>query len=398
VASENCCAPPRAECPRCGTFCKRHSKRTRRIKDIDLEQPTTIIIKVGVYRCQGCQKFFRFQPSFCEKGKHYSKRAREKARQAVVEDRTTFTGLGRRLKRDFHIQPSVSTGYRWFHEAADKIDFERDYESWAAEGFSGYLAVDELYDGFAILVATDPLRDRTISVRLCKSANEQELRAFLTHLKEDLGIDPKVFISDGSSLYNKIPRQIWPKVKSQLCIFHYTRLITRRVSEGVTAVAKRLRGNPDTRQCGQKLWRARYCFVMRPENLNPKQRRLVQELCFCCPTIRLLRDFMVEVFALFSKDQTRKEAIEKHMVLLVTQAPRYKQNPSIRQAYRHLRPAQLLRAVTFLDFPGCPRTTNHVERANRFYRKRAKSHYRNRTKRAIWNMIKSDLMVRRNWA
>jgi len=104
---------------------------------------------------------------------------------------------------------------------------------------------------------------------------------------------------------------------------------------------------------------------------------------------------MIDVFALFDKGQTRKEAIEKQMILLVTQAPRYKQNFSIRQAYRHLRPAQLLRAVTFLDYPDCPRTTNHVERANRFYRKRAKVHYRNRTKRSIWNMIKSDLMVRK---
>ncbi|MCZ6489125.1 MAG: hypothetical protein O7A06_01155 [Acidobacteria bacterium] len=41
------------------------------------------------------------------------------------------------------------------------------------------------------------------------------------------------------------------------------------------------------------------------------------------------------------------------------------------------------------------RTSNHVERANRYYRKRAKSHYRNRTKRAIWNMVKTDLMVRK---
>ncbi len=33
--------------------------------------------------------------------------------------------------------------------------------------------------------------------------------------------------------------------------------------------------------------------------------------------------------------------------------------------------------------------------ANLYYHKRAKSHYRNRTKRAIWNMVKSDLMQRK---
>lgn len=280
--------------------------------------------------------------------------------------------------------------------AADKIDMEQDYEKWAAKGFSGYLAVDELYDGFAVLVATDPVNDKTISVRLCKSANEKELKAFLSHLKEDLGINPDVIITDGSTLYNKIPRLIWPNAKSQLCIFHYTRLVTRRVLEGVAAFAKVLKKDPyNTTGSGQKLWSARYCFVTRPENLSEWQEMLVQELCSCHPTIRLLRDFMLDVFALFEKDQTKEEAIEKHMTLMVTKAARYKQNASIRQAYRHLRPEQFLRAVTFLDFPGCPRTTNHVERANRFYRKRAKVHYRNRTKRSIWNMVKSDLMVRK---
>ena len=60
-----------------------------------------------------------------------------------------------------------------------------------------------------------------------------------------------------------------------------------------------------------------------------------------------------------------------------------------------LKEAKEWQGITFLDYENCPRTTNHVERANRYYRKPAKSHYRNRTKRAIWNMVKSDLMTRK---
>jgi hypothetical protein len=75
--------------------------------------------------------------------------------------------------------------------------------------------------------------------------------------------------------------------------------------------------------------------------------------------------------------------------------PIYRFSFSLHKAIRALRPEQFVRAVTFLDYENCPRTTNHAERANRYYRKRAKSHYRNRTKRAIWNMVKSDLMQRK---
>lgn len=186
------------------------------------------------------------------KGKHYSCRAIEKGRQAVVEDRTTFSGLGRRLERDFNISPSFSTGYRWFHEAADQIDLSRDYEPWAVDGFSGYLAVDELYDGFCVLVATDPVNDKTISVQLCKSATDKKLRRFLTHVK-GLGIFPKVIITDGSTLYNRIPQQVWPEIRHQLCIFHLARLVTQQVLKDVGTVSRYLKQTEEPKEFGHKI-------------------------------------------------------------------------------------------------------------------------------------------------
>ncbi len=387
--------PSKATCPQCGNISKRHSIATRQVKDINLDHETTIKIKVGVYKCKYCDKHFRFQPGFVNKGKHYSKRVIEKARVAVAEDKTTFSGLKHRLARDFHVHPCKTTGYYWFHNAADKIDMEQDYEKWAVEGFSGYLAVDELYDGFAILVATDPVNDKTISVRLCKNADQKELKAFLRHLKEDLGINPKVIVTDGAKIYRRIPKQVWPKVKFQLCVFHYTRLVTKRVLEAVGCLSRKMKEDEQTKELGEKLWKARYCFVTRPENLKEGLDELLHDLC-SHPDVKLIRDFMIEVFALFERDQTKEEAIEKHMRLVVYRSGLYGQNPALRKALGHLDGFTFLRAVTFLDYPDCPRTTNHVERANRFYRKRAKIHYRNRTKRSIWNMIKSDLMIRKD--
>jgi transposase-like protein len=385
-------APSSLECPKCGALSKRHSIRKRQIKEIDLERPTVLDVRVGVYKCQSCQKFFRFQPPMVQRWKHYSARAIDRARTAVSVDKTTFAGLPRRLDRDFHIRPATSTTYLWFHEAADQIDLARDYEPWAVSGFSGVLALDELYDGFAVLVATDPLNDKTISVRLCKSATEKEMFKFLRHLKR-IGVNPAVVVTDGSPLYQRIPQRVWPSTRHQLCIFHYTKLVTERVFDALRDLRRFFKKTDDSRVYAGRLWSNRYLFVTRPEHLTYEQKRILNDLCERHGTVNAVREFMVKSFALFDRGQTREDALAKREELVSN--PVYRFSFPLHKAIRTLRPDQFVRAITFLDYKNCPRTTNHVERANRYYRKRAKSHYRNRTKRAIWNMVKSDLMVRK---
>lgn len=385
-------APPCLACPTCGASSKRHSIRTRKIIDIDLDQPTTLHAKVGVYKCQICQKFFRFQPPAVQRWKHYSTRAIEKARLAVAADRTTFCGLPKRLERDFHIRPAVSTGYSWFHEAADRVNLEKDYEPWAVEGFSGALTMDELYDGFVVLVATDPLNKKTISIRLCRGATEDNILKFLRHLKK-IGVGPAVIITDGSPIYQQIPQRVWPRVKHQLCIFHYTRLLTERVMDAIRDLRRFFKKSEESREYAKLLWSNRYLFVTRPENLSQQQAKVLKALCERHGTVRAVREFMVKSFALFDRGQTKDEALAKREELVNN--PVYRFSAPLHNAIRSLRLDQFVRAITFLDYENCPRTSNHVEQANRYYRKRAKSHYRNRTKRAIWNMVKSDLMQRK---
>jgi hypothetical protein len=54
------------------------------------------------------------------------------------------------------------------------------------------------------------------------------------------------------------------------------------------------------------------------------------------------------------------------------------------------------RLFPFTAFENASRTTNSTERANRWFRKRQKSHYRIRTERTITSMIHADLVYRRN--
>ena len=49
----------------------------------------------------------------------------------------------------------------------------------------------------------------------------------------------------------------------------------------------------------------------------------------------------------------------------------------------------------FAAFENAHRTTNSTERANRWFRKRQKTHYRNRKEHTIKNMLHADLIYRR---
>ncbi len=53
--------------------------------------------------------------------------------------------------------------------------------------------------------------------------------------------------------------------------------------------------------------------------------------------------------------------------------------------------------ATFLEYENLDATTNHVERTNRWFRKRQKTHYRNRKERTIKNMLKADLLRCIDW-
>jgi len=44
-----------------------------------------------------------------------------------------------------------------------------------------------------------------------------------------------------------------------------------------------------------------------------------------------------------------------------------------------------------MEYENLDATSNHVERTNRWFRKRQKTHYRNRKEENIVNMIKADM-------
>ena len=208
--------------------------------DIDLEQPVLLLITVSVHFCPTCHHFFRAQPPFLRPDASYTNRVVQKAVQSVFHDGMAFRRVADRLARDFWVQPSEGSIRRWCRIASQQIDLAVDYLPWVVQEFSGILCVDEVYQGdLALLLAVDPAApagDRLVGYQLVTGTVKQaDIERLLTRLRA-AGIQPDQVITDGSSLYPNLLKQIWPAAAHQLCLFHETRRVTDAVQQVVRAV------------------------------------------------------------------------------------------------------------------------------------------------------------------
>jgi hypothetical protein len=231
---------PTTPCDRCGQTAPRYSTTSRVAIDIDLEHPVLLLITVSVHFCPTCHHYFRAQPPFLRPDASYTNRVVQKAIQSVYHDGMAFRRAAERLARDFWVRPSEGSIRRWCRIASQQIDLAVDYLPWVVQEFSGVLCVDEVYQGdLALLVAVDPAApdgDRLVGYQLITGTVKQaDIERLLTRVRA-AGIHPDQVITDGSSLYPSLLKQIWPAAAHQLCLFHETRRVTEAVQQVVRAV------------------------------------------------------------------------------------------------------------------------------------------------------------------
>jgi hypothetical protein len=243
---------PSAHCEQCGQPARRVWERSRSALDIDLNHPVLLLVTVSVHRCPGCFRYFRAQPPFLRKNAVYAERVREKAVLSVYEDGMPFRRVTVRLARDFWVSPSEAMIRRWCRDYAEGLDFEGDYQSWVVEEFSGVLCVDELYqDKLALLLAVDSAGeggDRLVGYELIHGRVEsKDVEEFLSRLRA-VGIDPDEVVTDGSPIYPKALKEVWPTAVHQLCLFHESRLVTAEVYKAIMALRKSVPKPPPVTQ------------------------------------------------------------------------------------------------------------------------------------------------------
>ena len=285
-----------------------------------------------------------------------------------------------------------------------------EYLDEALADFSGYLAIDEVYDGpFCILSVVDNRRYRRLAYRvLDHSPTHEDMRAFLGEFKAQLQARQREVLgitTDGSPLYPTPLAELWPEVRHQVCEFHVLKEIIKAVLHALARLRKELaaqlprqrRGRPRKGQHGQarrvarqkqrvaELFEHRQLFVRR--ELTAKQQQLLQCLTRGLPQLRVLRQIMDQVYRLFDRRCKSATALER----LAKLRGRVRRLKRLGRTLDRLKSANLEKALVFLDDRLLPSTSNAVERGNRRFRKAQKGIYSVRTKAHLEERLALDM-------
>jgi len=277
--------------------------------------------------------------------------------------------------------------------------------------FSGYIAIDELYDGpFCVLSIVDNRTCRRLAYRvLDHSPQARDINRFLKAFRKKLDkrrLSVRGITTDGSPLYPGPLSLVFNGVPHQVCRFHILKELTLSILRAVARVRKQLhaklprlpRGRPkkgQRRQTRRKqrqkqridaLYEHRHLFVT--HHLTPAQRQTLRRITRGLPQLRTLREIMDEVYCLFDRRCRTETALEK-LAQLRRRVRRFRQ---VSKTLTKLYSPNLEKALTFLDDKLLPSTSNAVERGNRRHRKMQKSVYRVRTKRSLERRMGLDLL------
>jgi hypothetical protein len=289
---------------------------------------------------------------------------------------------------------------------------DADYLDWAMADFSGYVAIDELYDGpFCVLSIVDNRTFKRLLYQvLDHDPDHADITAFLRRFQAVLlqrGLTLKGVTTDGSALYPEPLRAVFGDVPHQICEFHVIKELTKAILRAVAKVRKKLaarkptlkRGRPATveakraarlaKRLQQKiadLFEHRHLFVQ--HDLTLAERRTLRQITRGLPQLRTLRDIMEEVYRLFDRRCRTDTALAK-LAKLRRRVRRFK---AVGKVLSKLQSSNLEKALTFLDDKLLPSTSNAVERGNRRHRKMQKSVYSVRTQEHIHNRIALDML------
>src|SRR5436309_5704382 len=240
------CQPKTYPCPTCGRRGHRKRRLDRYVRSIDYGRVLWLHVFYAEYtaRCT-CRKSFRsWVPELCPKA-DYDNLVRQAVLNRILDDGLNVERTRLAMKRDFLLELSSGFIYDCLDGGLARLN-QPAQRRLAHQHFSGYLCVDELHLGdYTVLLATDPISDRIIGYRLVRINDQAHLRCFLRTLQY-WGFEPKVVVTDGSSLYPAVLAEVWPAARHQLCVFHVLQDVTNTVLYWV----RRLRGKQSRRGHG----------------------------------------------------------------------------------------------------------------------------------------------------
>jgi len=308
----------------------------------------------------------------------------------------------------FPTPPSKTGLRRRGKKTYSKIESD-DYLDWAFENFSGYIAVDEVYDGpFCILSVVDNGESKRLTFRVLDhaptAADILELFQSFQQILKRRELILYGITTDGSSLYTEPVRAVFPGISHQICEFHVKKEINKAILKAVaqvcrafdkTKVKRSRRGRPATpeekatvrrnERIDAKigaLFEHRYLFVQK--TLTKKERETLHEITKGLPELRQLREIVDETYRLYDRRCCRATALKK----LRDRVKRFKRLSKVLLKWES---PTMDRSLVFLDDKNLPSTSNAVERSNRRFRKMQKTVYRVRTYGHVRNRTALDM-------
>ncbi len=402
------CAPKKAPCPHCGKKARRIKTHERRVRTIAYHQIAFLKITVGEYQaCCGCCATFRTTPDEVLPRHKYDNKVRAAVLERILDDRMNVEATRHSLARDFLLNLSTGFVYDCLRDTAAQLDLAA-HRTKILEVFSGVLCIDELHLGqFSLLLATDPLRDIPVAFALVDKNDQDHMGRFLKNLKRH-GFEPKVIITDGSSLYPTLVQALWPQAEHQLCVFHVIQDVNKEVLKVVLRLRralsrrgnrgrKRRRGRPtkaqkrrrrqdkkSQKEQAQFIFKRRYLIVKKRERLTEQDKKDLKTMLGYVPELRVLRAFADALQRLFAAEQTEDQAwgrwqrLQRHAQYLAV--------PELQAVLETmLSREKFTKMIAFLRCPKTRRvrTNNHVERCNRQLRFLEKVRYKWRRRRTL---------------
>lgn len=386
------------------------------VRSLCYQEVLWLQIEYGEYvaKCDCCKSFHSHPPGVDLKAK-YDDKVRQAVVDRIVQDKLNLSAVQTAMGRDFLLNLSTGFIYDTLDWAIRRFDGNA-FRQRVREAFSGVMCVDEIHLGRRVLLlASDPISDNPLAAALVSRNDADHMRRFLENLKNH-GFSPKTVITDRSQLYPSTLAAVWPDAEHQLCVFHVIAEINKLVLDAVRDCRRSLkpkrikkgRGRPSKRQQArvrklkeqrrraEALFRHRHLIVQKRAKLNASQRKKLDELLALSPTLRTLRAFVDDVYALFSLRRSRRQAWRIWRRLRRTR--KYLALGPLAKALEVLSKANMQKLLVYLDEPlsarTATRTNNHVERCNRTLRYLEKVRYKWRRSRTI---IRHILLQFQNW-
>jgi hypothetical protein len=406
------CAPQKAPCPSCGRLGRRaRILPPRRVRTVAYQAIAYLEVTCGEYRARcDCCTTFRSTPDGVLPRAAYDDTVRDLVLGRIIEDGMSIERTLASLRREFLLELSTGFVYDLLRDRAGQLDMA-GHRRMVLEQFSGTLCVDEVHLGrFALLLATDPIRDLPVAFALVGANDQDHMRRFLRNLKT-WGLEPRAVVTDGSNLYPAVLCELWPAAGHQLCAFHILKEINqlildavRRLRKGMSrrgrAGRKKKRGRKGAKRRAAAarrgltlkeksafVFRRRHLIVKRREKLDESERDDLARMLGYLPELVSVRRFADRIYWLFDAGKDYHQASCRRAAIMRDEA--FRAVPELVKALEQLGPEKFPKIMAYLRSPvgRRVRTNNHLERTNRMVRFLEKVRYKWRRRKTLVRFV-----------